>query len=109
MEKKDRLISLDAFRGADMLFIMGFAALVERFCSWLGMKGCWLAQQMHHVEWHGWHLMDGVFPVFMFISGLSWPFSLAKQRERGVTDGRLWMKIGKRVLVLFLLLWLQSF
>ena len=87
-----------------MCLIMGVSRLIVALSVWLGFgEHSWAADQMHHVEWHGWHLMDGVFPVFMFISGLSWPFSLAKQRERGVTDGQLWMKIGKRVLVLFLL------
>lgn len=99
-----RLMSIDTLRGADMCLIMGVGKLVIALSVWLGFGDhSWAADQMRHVQWHGWHVMDGVFPVFMFISGLSWPFSLAKQRERGITDGRLWMKIGKRVLALFLL------
>ena len=87
-----------------MCLIMGVGKLIIAISVWLGFgEHSWLADQMRHVEWHGWHVMDGVFPVFMFISGLSWPFSLAKQRVRGVTNGQLWAKIGKRVLMLFLL------
>lgn len=103
-DSSDRLLSIDALRGADMCLIMGVADLIVALSVWLGFgEHSWIAEQMRHVEWHGWHMMDGVFPVFMFISGLSWPFSLAKQRAYGVTDGRLWEKIGKRVLMLFLL------
>lgn len=99
-----RLMSIDTLRGADMCLIMGVAKLIIALSVWLGFgEHSWLADQMRHVEWHGWHMMDGVFPVFMFISGLSWPFSLAKQRAHGVTDGQLWAKIGRRVLMLFLL------
>lgn len=103
MEKKDRLISLDTFRGADMLFIMGFAALVERFCNWIGMKGCWLAQQMRHVEWEGIVQHDTIFPTFLFIAGISWPFSYASQVAKGASTTKIVLRIFKRGFLLFLL------
>lgn len=99
-----RLMSIDTLRGADMSLIMGVQRLVIALSVWMGFgEYSWAADQMRHVVWHGWHVMDGVFPVFMFVSGLSWPFSHAKQRERGMTSGEIWAKIGKRVLTLFLL------
>ena len=99
-----RLLSIDALRGYDMMFIMGVQRFVVALCVWLGFgSDCWAAQQMQHVVWHGWHMMDGVFPVFMFISGLSWPFSFARQKEKGATNGAISLRIAKRVLVLFLL------
>ena len=36
MEQKDRLMSLDALRGADMLCIMGGSAVVVALCQLLG-------------------------------------------------------------------------
>jgi len=103
-EKSERLMSIDTLRGADMSLIMGVQGLVVALCVWLGFgKECWAAQQVMHVSWHGWHVMDGVFPVFMFISGLSWPFSYEKQVARGMTKGQIWVKIGRRVVTLFLL------
>lgn len=103
-EKPDRLLSIDTLRGADMCLIMGIAKLIIAVSVAMGFGShSWVAEQMRHVTWHGWHVMDGVFPVFMFISGLSWPFSYATQKARGVTVVQLWGKIGKRVLVLFLL------
>ena len=99
-----RLMSIDALRGYDMMFIMGVQRVIIALCVWLGFgSDCWAAEQMRHVVWHGWHMMDGVFPVFMFISGLSWPFSYAKQRERGTPTRAILLRIAKRVLVLFLL------
>ena len=71
-----RLMSLDALRGFDMFFIMGLPALVVAVSNLVGLgKDWWLAEQMKHVSWHGWHLMDGVFPTFLFIAGVSWPFA----------------------------------
>ena len=47
MEPKDRLMSLDALRGADMLFIMGFSGAVVALCQLLGFgKDCWLASRI---------------------------------------------------------------
>lgn len=103
MEKKDRLVSLDAFRGADMLFIMGFAALVVKFCTWMGWKGCWLVEQMEHVRWEGIAQHDTIFPTFLFIAGISWPFSYASQAGKGASTLRIVLRIFKRGLLLFLL------
>ena len=52
-ENSERLFSLDALRGFDMLFIIGLSTVVVRLCMAFGARDCWLAQQMHHVKWHG--------------------------------------------------------
>ena len=104
MQKNERLLSLDALRGADMLFIMGFSAVVVALCRLLGFDGdCWLAQQMKHVAWHGFRHHDTIFPLFLFLAGVSWPFSLARQRERGRNDARIAVKIFVRMAVLVVL------
>ena len=52
MENK-RLESLDAFRGFDMMWIMGLASIVVAVCSLFpGGENCALATQMEHVEWN---------------------------------------------------------
>ena len=83
MDKK-RLLSIDTLRGMDMLLIMGLSTLIVSLCH-LFPDGSdfWLARQMHHVEWNGLAIMDMVFPVFLFIAGLSFPFSYASQVEKG--------------------------
>ncbi|MDD4622095.1 MAG: DUF5009 domain-containing protein [Kiritimatiellae bacterium] len=98
--KKERLMSLDALRGADMLFIMGFSGVIFSLCAWLGMKDCWLATQMTHVDWHGFRHHDTIFPLFLFLAGVSWPFSYAGQIARGRSTAAVLRKIGLRALTL---------
>ena len=102
-DKGGRLMSLDALRGADMLFIMGFSGAIVSFCAWIGLKDCWLATQMTHVEWHGFRHHDTIFPLFLFLAGAAWPFSYASQVSKGRTTAAILRKIGFRVLALFFL------
>ena len=102
-DKSGRLMSLDALRGADMLFIMGFSSAVISFCAWIGLKDCWLATQMTHVAWHGFRHHDTIFPLFLFLAGVAWPFSYASQVAKGRTTAAILRKIGFRVLALFFL------
>jgi len=104
MDKKNRLKSLDAVRGFDMLFIMGLASLIVAVCH---LMPCgvteWIAGQMDHVKWHGLAHHDTIFPFFLFIAGISFPFSLAAQQDAGKTDGQIYLKIIRRGLILVLL------
>ena len=100
----ERLLSLDALRGADMIFIMGFAGAVVAFCDFCGWGGsCWLAEQMRHVQWHGFHHHDTIVPLFLFLAGASWPFSYAKQTGAGVPTRKIVLRIFRRVFLLFLI------
>ena len=105
MEKQNRrLLSLDALRGFDMFFIMGGAALFTSLAvlfpnSFFQV----IAYQMHHAEWSGLTHHDTIFPLFLFIAGISFPFSLQKQREHGKTDAEIYKKIVYRGLKLVLL------
>lgn len=106
MEKQkqpQRLQSLDALRGFDMFFIMGgasfFVALATLFPNAFFQA---IAGQMHHVEWNGLTQHDTIFPLFLFIAGISFPFSLAKQRFQGKTDVGIYKKIIRRGLTLVL-------
>ena len=102
--KSNRLESLDVARGFDMLWISGLSAFVVSFCNALGYgPETAVACQMRHPAWHGFHFIDLVFPTFIFIAGISFPFSLAKQRERGVGTGRIVARIVRRIIVLFML------
>ena len=103
MDKSKRLMSLDALRGADMLCIMGGSSLVVALCALFGAKDCWLATQMTHVAWHGFRHHDTIFPLFLFLAGVSWPYSLAGQLERGKSTAAIVRKIIVRMLVLIFL------
>jgi len=103
METK-RLESLDAFRGFDMMWIMGASSIVVALCSLFpGGANCPLALQMEHVEWNGLAFMDLIFPTFLFIAGISFPFSLAKQRNLHHSNRAIHLKILRRALALVLL------
>ena len=102
MNPNERLFSLDALRGFDMLFIMGFAGLVSSLCAlWPNLFTDALAAQMHHVPWNGLTHHDTIFPLFLFIAGISFPFSLAKQRSKGFSEGRILYRVIRRGVLAF--------
>ena len=99
-----RLESLDALRGFDMLWIIGLEQAIRGFCVLFpGGQDWWLARQFHHVPWDGLAFYDTIFPLFIFIAGVSFPFSYAKQIERGLTPLRVHLNIFRRCALLMLL------
>ena len=97
-----RLTSLDTLRGFDMLFIMGFTGFLTQLLAALGCRSLWLETQFQHAAWHGLRFEDTIFPLFLFLAGVSWPFSLAKRRARGDSTGKIVRKIIGRGLALVL-------
>ena len=98
-----RLMSLDALRGFDMFWIVGADALVEglRKASDHGLiRG--LAHQLEHVEWAGFHFEDLIFPMFVFIVGVSLVFSTGRTIERE-GRGRAVARIVRRSVLMYLL------
>ena len=100
-KKSNRLMSLDALRGFDMFFITGGSALVAALCAAFGCGDCWLAGQMKHVPWAGLAQHDTIFPLFLFLAGVSWPFSLASQEAKGRTAWQIHRKVILRAFALF--------
>lgn len=84
-----------------MLFIMGFAGVVIALCRLCpGSFSDWLAAQMDHAEWDGFFHFDTIFPLFLFIAGISFPFSLAKQYSHGLGKRRILSRIFRRAMTL---------
>ena len=103
MEHK-RLLSIDALRGFDMMFIMGLAAIVKATCQLFpGGEDSWLFHQMLHADWDGLFHHDTIFPLFLFISGMTFPFSMAARRERGASGKRIFWHTVLRGFILCLL------
>jgi predicted acyltransferase len=98
-----RVMSLDALRGFDMLWIIGGSAVIKGLNVWQGGRLGWLTEQFEHVEWDGFHLEDLIFPLFLFISGVTMPFSLTQRIERGDSKGALYWRILRRVVLLVFL------
>ena len=100
-EEKKRILSIDALRGFDMMWIAGVDKVLKR--AGVAMNndfGVAMAAQMKHVDWAGLHIIDLVFPTFVFLAGASWPFSLDSQRRKGSTDRQIFRRIVKRFLIL---------
>ena len=77
---KSRLRSIDALRGVDLFWIMGAGTAIIQFAA-IHETQFWtvIASQFQHPYWDGFTFWDLIFPLFMFISGLSSPFSIEKQ------------------------------
>ncbi len=99
-----RLRSLDALRGFDMFWIAGGGGLfiaLANLTEWPILV--WWKTQLTHVAWHGFHFEDMIFPLFLFIAGISFPFSMAKRYSGPESRGALYRHIVQRGLVLVLL------
>ena len=69
---KARLPALDALRGFDMFWLIGGELLPAALFAWTGWSVFNLvALQFEHSAWHGFTFYDLIFPLFIFISGVS--------------------------------------
>ncbi|HEY2951784.1 MAG TPA: heparan-alpha-glucosaminide N-acetyltransferase domain-containing protein, partial [Verrucomicrobiae bacterium] len=103
-----RLMSLDALRGFDMFWIIGADALLTSFNrqSQTGIMKT-LADQLDHAEWEGFRFYDLIFPLFVFIVGVSLVFSLGRtMAESG--RGEALKRIVRRSVLLFAIAILYS-
>src|SRR3954468_1450925 len=99
----ERLVSLDALRGFDMLWIIGGVPILQAAADLTGWN--WLVQfraQMNHTAWNGFTLYDLIFPLFLFIAGVAMPFSFEKRLAQGETKSELAQHVIVRGLVLVL-------
>jgi predicted acyltransferase len=101
--KSERLVSLDALRGFDMFWIIGGNSIIielSRLLHWNVLD--WLSIQMEHAEWNGFHFYDIVFPLFLFLAGVSLPFSLQKRLDRNDSKMSIYRHLFKRLIILVL-------
>lgn len=101
----NRLLSLDAYRGVTMFFLMGEAALMYEALAQAFPEGAFghgLVQQFHHHPWNGLRFWDLIQPFFMFIVGVAMPLSLQSRLDKGDTWGQAFLHILRRCLLLFL-------
>ncbi len=128
-----RLLSLDALRGFDMFWIISgegifhsMANVVKEKHQLLRNTENWMIQtneslsfpericilmsnQLHHTVWNGFTFYDMIFPLFIFISGISMPFSYSKYFIetdpiiKQQTRKKIYQALLKRTLILLLL------
>jgi predicted acyltransferase len=100
----DRVMSIDALRGFDMFWIIGGGALFESLHAIFGHSvTASIAAQLEHVTWEGFHFEDLIFPLFLFIVGAVFPFSVTRRIEKGHSRGRITFHIIRRGLSLILI------
>lgn len=98
---KQRLDSIDALRGFDMLMISGAGSFFVLLGGKTGLP--WVdafSAQFKHPAWDGFTFYDFIFPLFLFIAGVSLSFSLASARNKGISNADLHRKALKRMLIL---------
>lgn len=97
-----RLMSLDALRGFDMFWIVGAASLVSALDKIFdNVVTNFIAAQCKHVQWEGFHFEDLIFPLFVFIAGVSMTFSMTKTVAQHGKKGAI-LRLGSRCLLLIL-------
>ena len=98
-----RLMSVDALRGFDMFWIIGADALVEALNRMTQTRPTtFLANQLEHAEWEGFHFYDLIFPLFVFIVGVSLVFSLTKTIQQ-VGRAEALNRVFRRSVLLFVI------
>ena len=120
LAKPRRFLSVDALRGFDLFWILGADGLANalpltdgRIASKLNEeaaqgltgvdRGIYLvAEQLEHVAWEGFHFYDLIFPLFVFLMGVSTVFSLGRIVEQDGKKAAYW-RLLRRAVVLFLL------
>ena len=65
-----------------------------------------LNYQLNHVKWEGFATWDIIMPLFLFLSGITIPFSLAKYKGELRPDKKFYLKLLKRFCILFILGWI---
>ena len=104
-----RIGSIDALRGINMFWLFGVngaaAALAEMTSGKgpaLSAFGSFLGSQFVHVSWQGLHFYDLIFPLFIFVTGISIVLSLPRMVERDGETKAHW-RVVRRSLLLFAL------
>ena len=104
-DSRGRIASVDALRGFDMFWIIGADALFYALNKLAGGHGNSLlgffATQLDHVQWEGFRFYDLIFPMFVFIVGVSLVFSLSRRvAESG--RGAASAQVFRRAFILYL-------
>ena len=131
-QSTNRLHSLDALRGFDMFWIVcgegifhGIASVIKQKHALTQSSVDWrievtadltiiekffigISNQLHHSVWNGFTFYDLIFPLFIFIAGVSMPYSFGKQldkagAERTTAKKKIYRSLIKRTIILILL------
>lgn len=97
-----RLASLDILRGFDLFLLVFFQPVFVALAHCLNLP--WLntvLYQFDHEVWVGFRFWDIIMPLFLFMTGVSMPFSFSKFKDDS-NKGAIYRKIIKRFILLFI-------
>lgn len=102
-----RVAAVDALRGLVMVGIMAgdaaHRATFELLKLTLGRVPTGVAYQLEHPRWEGFSAWDMIMPLFLFVVGVSMPYSLDRRREAGEGRGPIYGRALRRVAALWAL------
>jgi predicted acyltransferase len=81
--RPERFASIDALRGTLLLLLLGNGFGLRHPDIVSQQRWHWLSNQFTHREWIGCSLWDLLCPAFLFVVGLSMPFSWANRQAQG--------------------------
>ncbi|NND32586.1 MAG: DUF5009 domain-containing protein [Saprospiraceae bacterium] len=87
-----------------MLLISGggtFIYLLGGKTDWTWLNA--LSEQFEHPAWNGFTFYDFIFPLFLFLAGVSLTFSVRSGLAKGMTKRQIYRKAFFRMLILILL------
>jgi predicted acyltransferase len=97
-----RIVAIDALRGFDMFWLIGGELFLKGLAFLFPpMVADEILRQFHHVRWEGMAFKDLIMPLFIFISGVVLPISLARRIAAGDSKRRIWAHVLTRVAVLW--------
>jgi predicted acyltransferase len=104
-----RVVSIDALRGLSMFCIIGLDGVMWALAemshgkgAFVSATGSFLGDQFSHVYWEGLRFYDFIFPLFIFVTGVSIVLSLPRFVEHeGKTKAHL--RVLRRSLLLYVL------
>lgn len=105
---KERLLSLDFFRGLTMFLLIGESTLLYEHLRDGRLAGTvlgFIGTQLDHHPWAGLRFWDLVQPFFMFIVGAALAYSVAKREARGESRAAITRHVIIRSAALLVLGW----
>lgn len=96
-----RIVSVDALRGFDMFWIVGGEHVVKALEPLGGgVAVAAVTTQLSHVQWEGFRFYDLIFPLFLFLVGVSIVLSMDRTIATEGRGGAL-LRIFRRSVLLF--------
>ena len=101
---RDRVLSVDALRGFDMIWIIGVKKIFKGLDDALDIPLTnWIFSQLDHAQWYGLTFYDIIMPLFLYLVGISMVYSTRKRLSADPSKLVLWKHIAIRFVILWIL------